>query len=48
MNNVIDVLQGIVNLFFSVFGFLPSWVQVFVGSIFVLLILLLGYKLVRG
>lgn len=48
MENIIDILKGIVYLFISVFAFLPSWVNVFVGSVTLLLVALLVYKLIRG
>lgn len=48
MNSVEKLVESIVNAFFSVFSFLPSWVNVFVGSAFVFMCAVILYKLIRG
>lgn len=42
------MFSAFTSLFSAVFGFLPDWVLVFIGSAFVFMIMVFIYKLIRG
>lgn len=42
------LFDGILGMYNAVFGFLPSWVGLFVGSAFVFAIVVFIYRLIRG
>lgn len=42
------LFENIIALIGSVFGFLPPWVLVFMGSAFVFMVGVFIYKLIRG
>lgn len=47
-NSISRLFDAFVSLFGAVFGFLPSWVLVFVGSACVFMLGVFIYKLLRG
>ena len=48
LNEIRELFNSIVELIGSLFGFLPSWCLVFVGSSFVFVVAVFIYKLIRG
>lgn len=48
MAEFFNTMRSVALVLEAVFGFLPGWVLVFVGSCFLLLIGLIAYKLIRG
>jgi len=48
LNSISNLFDSVASLFLAVFGFLPPWCQVFVGSGFVFVIGVFIYKLIRG
>lgn len=48
LNSVSKLFKAFVSLFDALFGFLPEWVMVFVGSAFIFAIGVFIYKLIRG
>lgn len=48
LNSIARLFDAIVSLFGAVFGFLPPWVLVFVGSACVFMLGVFVYKLIRG
>ena len=48
LNSLKNLFESIISLVSAVFGFLPPWCVVFVGSVFVFVIGVFIYKLVRG
>lgn len=48
LGQINQLFNAVVNLFGAVFGFLPSWVLVFVGGAIVFVVGVFIYKLIRG
>lgn len=48
LNGISRLFDSIIALFSAVFGFLPTWVLVFVGSACLFMIGIFIYKLIRG
>lgn len=47
-NSISRLFDAIITLFGAVFGFLPPWVLVFVGSVCLFMLGVFVYKLFRG
>lgn len=48
LNGIGRLFESIVSLFSACFGFLPSWVLVFIGGAFAFMLGVFVYKLLRG
>lgn len=48
LNSISSLFDAIVSLFGVVFGFLPSWVLLFISSAVLFAIGIFIYKLIRG
>lgn len=48
LSQISQIFKAIVNLFGAVFGFLPTWVLYFVGSVSIFAVGVFIYKLIRG
>lgn len=48
LNSISRLFNSISELFLALFGFLPQWCQIFIGSALVFSIAVFVYKLIRG
>ena len=48
MQVFLNTIKDIVVVVQAVFGFLPPWVSVFIGSCTLIVLGLIAYKLIRG